>query len=156
MTDTAQDVGSSPIWERQPGETAKAWIAFRHYRDMGSTRSIRKVAALLGKTHQNFEKWSVQFTWTVRAAAFDEFRLDQDLQEKAEAYTYVRQIQLEDVAHMKSLALTRIMGAKKEDIEKMSLVEATKILERALRLENEFFGLDKFKYQPLLGPTDTD
>ena len=37
-------------WERQEGETSRAYEAFSAYRDLGSARSLAKVGQLLGKS----------------------------------------------------------------------------------------------------------
>lgn len=58
-------------WERQPGESAKAYAAFVAYRDAGATRSIRKTAAAVKRTRQLLERWSADWGWVHRTAAFD-------------------------------------------------------------------------------------
>lgn len=62
-----------PIWERQPGETDKAYAAFRLYRDMNpSTRSITAARQQSGKTSdRQWEEWSGKYAWVERAAAYD-------------------------------------------------------------------------------------
>jgi hypothetical protein len=39
-------------WERQPGESGKAFSAFCHYRDLGRDRSLAKVAESLSVNRQ--------------------------------------------------------------------------------------------------------
>jgi len=67
-------------WERQPGETAKAFAAFRVYRSLDtSKRSLEAVAAKARtgpKTGHGIpgyiKDWSVGNNWVKRAAAYDD------------------------------------------------------------------------------------
>lgn len=58
-------------WERQPGEGVKAFEAFNTYMLMGTDRSHVKVAYELGKSATLMSKWSSQWKWVERAAAWD-------------------------------------------------------------------------------------
>jgi hypothetical protein len=58
-------------WNRQPGETKKAYEAFRAYRDLGGARSIREVAHKLGKSATLISRWSAENEWVRRVEAWD-------------------------------------------------------------------------------------
>ena len=58
-------------WEKQPGESPKAFEAFATYRDMGVNRSIRKVAQELGKSATQIGEWSSKHDWVKRCEAWD-------------------------------------------------------------------------------------
>lgn len=58
-------------WDRQPGETSKAYEAFSIYRDMGANRTVRSVAEHLSKSGTLIAGWSGKHDWVARAAAFD-------------------------------------------------------------------------------------
>lgn len=68
------------LWERAPGETDKAFAAFRIYRDLGpEKRSLEAVAtkvakkALKGRGQPTYIKeWSSQNKWVERASAYDD------------------------------------------------------------------------------------
>jgi Phage terminase small subunit len=60
-------------WERQKGESRKAYEAFRIYRDMGATRSLAKVAEKLGKSKTLIERWSRRDNWVERCRQYDEY-----------------------------------------------------------------------------------
>jgi hypothetical protein len=53
-------------WEKQPGESEKAYEAFSLYRDMGPSRSLAKVGQALGKSTALMERWSSQHDWQDR------------------------------------------------------------------------------------------
>lgn len=58
------------LWERQPGEGPKPWEAFVIYRDMPD-RALRKVAKQLGKSLTIVGRWSSEWNWLERVAAWD-------------------------------------------------------------------------------------
>ena len=57
-------------WDRQKGETDKAYDAFSTYLEMPG-RSIQKVADRLTVSRQNIDKLANKFDWRERAAAYD-------------------------------------------------------------------------------------
>lgn len=59
------------LWERQPGETARAFEAFAVYRDMGASRSLRKTVQQLNKNLTTIAEWSSKYDWVKRVAAWD-------------------------------------------------------------------------------------
>jgi len=67
-------------WDRQDKEGAKAFEAFACYRDMGATRSVRKVAQELGKSCTLIAKWSKRWSWGSRTVAYDRY-LDRTFRE---------------------------------------------------------------------------
>ena len=70
------------IYDKLPGETAKAYEAFCVYRDLGTQRSLGKASVELEKSLKFLGRWSSQHNWVERAAAWD---ADQDylLQKRA-------------------------------------------------------------------------
>lgn len=64
------------IWERQNGETGKAYAAFCVYRDQGpSSRSLRSTAEEIygrpGANQGQVEEWSRKYDWVFRVDAYD-------------------------------------------------------------------------------------
>lgn len=58
-------------WDRQPGESSKAYEAFVTYRDLGHDRTVPKVAGQLGKSQALMTRWSSQHNWVSRSSAWD-------------------------------------------------------------------------------------
>ncbi len=56
-------------WERQEGESERAYQGFCVYRDLGPARSLAKVGQMLGKSTALMERWSVAHSWVDRVAA---------------------------------------------------------------------------------------
>lgn len=77
------------VWERQEGETAKAFQAFCCYRDLGPKRTLPAAYAAYkgrgigGKAAKRapgfFERWGSQHNWVERAEAFDKHMHDEAL-----------------------------------------------------------------------------
>ncbi len=65
--------GDRPIYSRLCGETDKAFEAFRIYRDMGSERSIPKVAQQLTKSHTLLDRWAGKYSWSTRVKAYEDY-----------------------------------------------------------------------------------
>ena len=57
-------------FEQQPGESAKAFAAFKLYRDMGAERSFRKAAQRLHKSVTVLVRWAKKFGWPARLVAW--------------------------------------------------------------------------------------
>lgn len=61
-------------WEPEPGESAKAFRAFKLYRDMGSERSLARTAETYYGSRSNLAQirvWSSKFHWVARVRAYD-------------------------------------------------------------------------------------
>jgi hypothetical protein len=59
-------------WERQADETRPAFEAFAMYRDMGSDRTLRRVAKQTRKSEGLIERWSRERGWQRRVTLYDD------------------------------------------------------------------------------------
>lgn len=123
-------------WERQKGETSRAYEAFAAYRDLGPNRSQSKTSKKLGKNSRTIADWSTKYDWVKRAAAWD-----------AEQDRLARQAQIDEIKKMRkrhtdmatamlakaARALTKIPDdeIKASDVSKM--VDTAAKLERISR-----------------------
>lgn len=76
-------VTRDPLWEMQPGESMIAYDAFRHYRDLGPSRTLRRSAEMVGKTEGHLSDWSSKWLWVERVRAYDA-RMDTIFQAEVE------------------------------------------------------------------------
>lgn len=97
-------------WERQKGETSRAYEAFGIYRDMGPGRSINKTAQKLSKNRTTIADWSVKYEWVKRTAAWD-----------AEQDRIARQSQIDEIKKMRK---------RHTDLATAMLVKSAKALQR--------------------------
>jgi len=77
----------SELWERQPGESTKAYAAFCVYRDLGTERSLEKAGQMLDKprTRKWLGEWSAKYKWVERAKAYDDYIEKRKREEKEKA-----------------------------------------------------------------------
>lgn len=60
-----------PPWDKQPGDTPKAWNAFTIYRDLGPSRTLAAAALQMGRNRQTLADWSARHAWQFRVEAWD-------------------------------------------------------------------------------------
>jgi hypothetical protein len=76
------------VWERQPGESSKAYAAFCIYRDLGTERSLDKALAAANKKPTNrrhWSRWMDKYNWLERARAYDDYLERKKREEKEKA-----------------------------------------------------------------------
>lgn len=126
--------------ERQKGETAPAFEAFRSYLMMGGGRSTAKVARQLGKSKTLIDRWSSRNDWVERVRAFessiarevDDEQRDR-LAERARRQAQIAQAHQEASAFVANAVVTRIADARQRgedpfkgmDMRELLTVEAT-------------------------------
>ena len=59
-------------WFRHPDESARAFAAFRYYRDLGAQRSAGKVRSKFVLSLRLIERWRSVHAWVLRARLWDE------------------------------------------------------------------------------------
>lgn len=123
---------TSEPWERLEGESSKAYEAFSAYRDMGSQRSLSKVAEKLGKSETLMGRWSSAYQWRERAAKWDD-----------EQNRMARESQLEEIRKMRKrhagLAYSMLVKAgralKTMPEEEIKAADISRMVEIASKLE---------------------
>jgi choline kinase len=60
-------------WERGERESAPAFEAFQKYLDMGTERSLRKLAVEISKSYTLVSRWSREKNWQERVRAYDNY-----------------------------------------------------------------------------------
>ena len=107
-------VNTPKPWERQQNETSKAYEAFCIYRDMGTQRSLSKVAEKQQKSGSLIGRWSRENEWVERAAKWD------DEQERIER----------EIAQREQAKEIREMRKRHADLAKAMLIKSAKALAR--------------------------
>lgn len=117
------------LWERQPGESARAYSHFTHYRDMGPTRSLRKLEAAKVLSRTQLGRKSAQNEWPKRAQAWDDY-LDQTARLEAEkAWVSMK------VRHAKAGADLVDLGLKELGRLRKKLTEAQGVKGKSITLD---------------------
>lgn len=105
-------------WERQIGETGKAYHGFCYYRDMGIKRSIRKTRDVMGyKSVTILARWSRDNDWVWRASEYDA-HLEREAMK--EAVELVKSAKLREV-----LVGSLLMQKAEERIRELHALEIT-------------------------------
>src|SRR5215831_13361510 len=60
-----------PVFPRAPGETPRAYRAFRAYFELDQVRSLQAVADKLGESLGTVKNWSSRFDWAERIQSFN-------------------------------------------------------------------------------------
>jgi len=132
---------SSPPWEQQPGESARANGAFCVYRDLGPRRSLRAAAAkFYGRSsvalERQFDKWSRAFRWVERASAWDRHLDSEARKTQEEARREMAERQVRGARALQAKALERLRALRPKDLGPAELlryiVEAAKLERLAL------------------------
>ena len=132
-------------WERLPGESGAAYMAFCAYRDYGADRNIRKALESFEKDETKREKryrvwrnWSTQFRWRERAADYDRYT------EKLKQTELRKTIEAQGEKHREVTGKMLDVVSKKLDTmnpEDLTQGNVTEWVATAIRSEREAAGL---------------
>lgn len=126
-------------WQRQEDESSAAFEAFVAYRDMQS-RSLAKVAELLGKELSHIAGWSGRHRWVKRCVAWDN-ELDRRVQDdRVEQIKEMKRRQLETALEMQNVASAalRKLQAQIDDPDKRARItpdNIARLIDIGTRLE---------------------
>lgn len=97
---------SSPTrWDRQPGETSKAFAAFRRYLELGPERTIPDAAGRAGRKPGQYKCWSPRWDWVERAAQYDAYQArEADMSRRVDREEVGARL-MQDSEHIRSVAL---------------------------------------------------
>lgn len=115
------EVKMAEYWERLPGETNKAFLAFCIYRDLRHNRSLAQVQAKLGRKSKSYiGHWAKKYKWVDRVKAFDDYedrliRLKQ--QEVIQKMNERQAQQAEAIQRILFLPVTAMSDRLKKDID---------------------------------------
>jgi hypothetical protein len=84
---------TNKVYDRQVGESDKAFEAFTVYRDMGANRSHDAVAQKLSKSSTIISRWASQHGWRERVSAYDDY-MDAQARKKFEADAIKRKVDM--------------------------------------------------------------
>ena len=142
-------------FERQPGETGKAWKAFLIYRDLGVDRTLRRTAeiyhernGLQSKTEtveRNLQEWSRKQGWRVRVEEYDR---ELDKARQREAFRQVRIMRNRHISLAQSVQELAAVELKKwlkratdaEDISVVAVVDILKAMKTGVEVERAARG----------------
>jgi hypothetical protein len=93
------DTGERAPWERRADETSHQYLAFRRFRDLGPSRSLRSLTGTPPgrRLPGNVERWATRHRWRERAAAWDDelYRIEDDARLASSSGSAVRELLLD-------------------------------------------------------------
>lgn len=132
------------IWERQPGESAQAFEAFKIYRDLGLKRSNQEVCKELSKSRQLISRWKATWNWDERVRAYDNALEREAHKEAVKNLKDMTSRHIRISVQLQNKALEALQKMKVEDMSPRDIREYIKLatdLERLNRasaaMENE-------------------
>lgn len=131
------DRGAVDPWERQDRESAQAFEAFVMYRDLGTARSVTKVARELDKSRALVGRWSRQFAWVVRASAYDREQDRLFLAEQAQARREIARRHAKLAQAVQGKAVARLQTL---DPRELSPSELLRYIQVAAEIERRAVG----------------
>lgn len=101
-------MGDTPLWERQFGESIKAFQAFATYRDLGDGRSLRLVSQQVGKSKALMDRWSSRWRWVERVKAWEHHRDAEGRKAELKAIKDMRARHAQEAVALQTKALERL------------------------------------------------
>lgn len=102
-------------WDKQPGESTKAYAAFVAYRDLGSERSHARVAGAISRARSQISGWASTWQWSHRVDAWEQ----QEEQRRREITRDARDRMTERHATQASAAQQAAMGPVIKFLERL-------------------------------------
>jgi len=143
VADPFTDVEDAP-WRRLPGETEKAYTAFRAYLSQQAPRNYKALAASLGKQLSQIKLWGSKHSWTSRAAAYDAWKDDAlDDNTKKDVGKIQKYVVTEEIKHYKMLveawekAYTEVQHTLLMSEDKQGRRAAILDMQRLIRVRND-------------------
>jgi hypothetical protein len=141
-------------WERHPKESAKAYGAFRAFRDLSPpARRPEDLAATLGIAPTQLSSWAMRWDWWQRAAAWDDEAHRIDDQERLEA---IRAMHLNHRRAGRAAMLIAMQALQAVDPETIAPYAAARLLELGARLERSTLTVSVEELQGLDSETSAD
>ena len=145
---------TSPPWERQPRESARAYGAFCAYRDLGPCRSLKAAAEAFYKrssaaVSRQLKTWSAAYHWVERAAAWDRHLDAEARQAQEKARREMGQRHAKEAQGLQAKALERMRTLRPEEL---GPADVLRFFVEAAKLERLALGEpDTFQRQELTG-----
>lgn len=129
---------TSGIWERQKGEGDKAYEYFTVYRDLGASRSLRKVAKLVGIATKSIHNHSIKWKWRERVKAWydelDRIRRDvivKEVQEMTKRHAQ-QSMMLQRVLIVPTEAIIEKLKMQTPDVQEFKNLPIDKLFDKVL------------------------
>lgn len=118
-------------WERQDGETEKAFSAFKAYLEM-EDRNVTSLAKRLAKSRQLVDKWKQKYNWQERCIAWDKSL--QEIEYKT-AVKERKKMAKRHIAIAMSMQAKAVEALKQIDVSKLNANEIIRLFDTSVKIE---------------------
>jgi hypothetical protein len=151
-------------WDRQSGESSKAYAHFCLYRDMGVSRSIRQMPSVSGCTSvvRQLNRWSSRWRWVERCQKYDDYleyqdRLRQEKERRQMRERHAKMAVLGQSIAVKGLEnlLAKVQGGD----QAVAPGDLTRLLDTSVKVERQSRGESTDSHEvsgPSGGPVKLD
>src|ERR671930_1171945 len=123
-------------WERQHGETSKAFRAFCLYRDLRHERTYAKVAEMCGqRSDTQIRRWAGKYRWHERVLSFDNWEVREEHKRQVREAAAMRRRQANLGLKVQEVALERLNSMTSEQIKKLPGGIVAKLVEIGTKVE---------------------
>lgn len=155
MSTTAVEVVVSdddmPPWERRPGEHGRAYTGFRAFRDLGPTRTLEPIAAVVGANPDTVRRWSSRYDWFERAEMWDDELHRVEDRDRLEA---IRQMHANHRRAGRAAMLKALQALERLPAEHIPAGAAARLLDLGARLERDTLTVSVEDLQGLVSEED--
>jgi len=128
------------VWDRQPGESSRAYAHFCLYRDMGVSRSLRVLEKVDGCTsgYRQLGRWSSRWQWVERCQDYDDHlqRQDRLRQEKERKDMLTRHGKIAVLGqNLVVKGIEKLLADVKQGKRELSASDASRLLDVAVKIE---------------------
>ena len=109
-------------WERQNGESEKAFEAFTTYRDMGEKRTLIAVAERLQKSYTLVRRWKDRWEWERRCLEYDNELQRAAKKAATDELRAMNKRQIKIALQLQELALQAMASTDPKDIDPKNIV----------------------------------
>lgn len=145
-------------WDRQHGESGKAFEAFSIYRDLGAGRSIdaawKRYANSDAQVSGYFRAWSAHFDWVERALQYDDY-IEREARKKFEREAINRKV---DMLKRHALAGKVLQRKGVEYIDRQGIdksADAISAISKGIEIERKSEGLPDYLFE-VMNADDND
>ena len=135
--ESAERTGRAQPWERQSGESAKAFAAFVKYRDLAEKRTLARVAQLSQCSAQNIARWSRRHGWVHRTYMYDAMQEEQFREQTARDRIAHRRRQIAIGQSLQTVAISALREWQARLEQKLPLGLAPEQIALLLRLGDD-------------------
>ena len=124
-------------FDRQKGESSKAFHAFSVYRDAGPDRSLRDTAKAIGKSLRMLAVWSKRWDWVARSDDYDRHLEAQRRRAQEKAILEMADRHAREAMLMQSLAIKKLQGLNlsNETAATITVFDAVRLMDVAIKAE---------------------